>query len=94
MAPYEITHPGGSIEHWNEEAGAVWMQRVTEKFDKVIWPNPLPENYWGDGGSLGITRQLMGDPCFRSPLKDLSGNEISQQIGRICLFAFPKCKQL
>ena len=71
MAPYEITHPGGSIEHWNEEAGAVWMQRVTEKFDKVIWLNPLPENYWGDGGSLGITRQLMGDHMFPLTIEGL-----------------------
>ncbi|WP_020406646.1 vWA domain-containing protein [Hahella ganghwensis] len=64
MAPYEITHPGGSIEHWNEEAGAVWMQRVIDKFDKVAWLNPLPEQYWGEGGSLGITRQLIGDKMF------------------------------
>ncbi|KZZ34392.1 hypothetical protein A3755_06120, partial [Oleiphilus sp. HI0085] len=59
MAPYEITQPGGSIEHWNEEAGAVWMQRVTDHFDKVAWVNPLPESYWGEGGSLGITKQLL-----------------------------------
>ncbi|MBK8971494.1 MAG: VWA domain-containing protein [Hahellaceae bacterium] len=71
MAPYEITHPGGSIEHWNEEAGAVWMQRMTEKFDKVIWLNPLPENYWGDGGSLGITRQLLSDHMFPLTIEGL-----------------------
>ena len=40
MAPYEITHSGGSVEHWNEEAGAIWMQRVLDTFDKVIWINP------------------------------------------------------
>ena len=59
MAPYEITQPGGSIEHWNEEAGAVWMQRMTEHFEKVAWINPLPEAYWGQGGSLGITKELL-----------------------------------
>jgi len=42
MAPYEITQPGGSIEHWNEESGAVWMQRLTDHFEKVVWINPLP----------------------------------------------------
>lgn len=61
MAPYEITQAGGSIEHWNEEPGAVWMQRITEHFDKVVWINPLPQHYWGEGGSLGITKQLLGD---------------------------------
>lgn len=71
MAPYEITHPGGSIEHWNEEAGAVWMQRVMEKFDKVIWLNPLPRDYWGDGGSLGITRQLVEEHMYPLTLEGL-----------------------
>lgn len=71
MAPYEITQPGGSIEHWNEEAGAVWMQRVTDKFDKVIWLNPLPENYWGDGGSLGITKQLVSGHMYPLTLEGL-----------------------
>jgi len=61
MAPYEITQAGGSIEHWNEEPGAVWMQRITEHFDKVVWINPLPQHYWGEGGSLGITKQLLED---------------------------------
>lgn len=71
MAPYEITHPGGSIEHWNEEAGAVWMQRIREKFDKVIWLNPLPKNYWGEGGSLGITRQLMDEHMYPLTIEGL-----------------------
>lgn len=71
MAPYEITHPGGSIEHWNEEAGAVWMQRVTDHFDKVIWVNPAPKNYWGEGGSLGITRQLMEDHMYPMTIEGL-----------------------
>lgn len=61
MAPYEITQAGGSIEHWNEEPGAVWMQRITEHFEKVVWINPLPQHYWGEGGSLGITKQLLED---------------------------------
>ncbi|MAM87400.1 vWA domain-containing protein [Allohahella sp. A8] len=71
MAPYEISHPGGSIEHWNEEAGAVWMQRIREKFNKVIWLNPLPEAYWGQGGSLGMTRQLLDDKMYPLTIEGL-----------------------
>ncbi len=71
MAPYEITQPGGSIEHWNEEAGAVWMQRLTEHFEKVIWVNPLPEAYWGEGGSLGITKQLLENHMYPMTVEGL-----------------------
>ncbi len=71
MAPYEITQPGGSIEHWNEEAGAVWMQRLKEHFRKVIWLNPMPEDYWGAGGSLGITKQLVEDKMYPLTLEGL-----------------------
>ena len=49
MAPYEVTHQGGSVEHWNDEAGAVWLKRIKEKFDKVVWINPAPEAHWGGG---------------------------------------------
>ena len=41
MAPYEITNPGGSIEHWNEEAGALWMKRMVGIYDKLVWLNPV-----------------------------------------------------
>ena len=71
MAPYELTQPGGSIEHWNEEAGAVWMQRVTDHFEKVIWVNPLPERYWGEGGSLGITKQLLENNMYPMSMEGL-----------------------
>ena len=71
MAPYEITHSGGSIEHWNEEAGAVWMQRLTDHFEKVIWINPLPEQYWGEGGSLGITKQLLNNKMYPMTVEGL-----------------------
>jgi len=71
MAPYEISQPGGSIEHWNEEAGAVWMQRLTDHFEKVIWVNPLPEAYWGQGGSLGMTRQLLDDHMYPMTVEGL-----------------------
>ena len=71
MAPYEISQPGGSIEHWNEEPGAVWMQRVTDHFEKVIWVNPLPEPYWGEGGSLGMAKQLLEDKMYPMTVEGL-----------------------
>jgi len=71
MAPYEISQPGGSIEHWNEEAGAVWMQRMHEHFDKLAWINPLPEHYWGEGGSLGMTKQLMKGHMYPMSIEGL-----------------------
>src|ERR687894_976783 len=43
MSPYEVTHPGGSVEHYNEEAGAVWMQRLTTTYPSAVWLNPTPE---------------------------------------------------
>ncbi|MBX6392770.1 MAG: VWA domain-containing protein, partial [Burkholderiales bacterium] len=40
MSPYEITEPGGSVEHWNEEPGMVWMQRILSVYPKAVWLNP------------------------------------------------------
>jgi len=71
MAPYEISQPGGSIEHWNQEAGAVWMQRVSDHFEKIIWINPLPEAYWGQGGSIGMTKQLLEDKMYPMTVEGL-----------------------
>ena len=64
MSPYEIMQPGGSIEHWNDEAGAVWMQRITQRFPKHAWLNPEPEDRWEYIASIGITRQLLEDRMF------------------------------
>ena len=64
MAPYEITHAGGSVEHWNEEAGAIWMQRVQDTFDKVIWINPTPEDTWEYSTSVALTKKLVEDRMF------------------------------
>ena len=47
MSPYEITHKGGSVEHYNEEAGATWLDRMTTTYPAAIWLNPVPEQYWG-----------------------------------------------
>ena len=61
MSPYEILHPGGSVEHWNEEAGAAWMQRLTRTYSNVVWLNPEHEKHWEYSPSIGITQELLGD---------------------------------
>lgn len=60
MSPYEILHPGGSVEHWNEEAGAVWMQRLAQQFPNLVWFNPEPEAQWSYTPSIDVTRELIG----------------------------------
>lgn len=61
MSPYEVLYPGGSVEHWNEEAGKVWMDRLLGHFDKVAWLNPQPEIRWGYHPSIKLIRdQLEG----------------------------------
>jgi len=64
MAPYEVTHVGGSVEHWNDEPGAIWLQRVKEHFSKVVWLNPVPDSQWGWSGSLNAIRDIMEGDMF------------------------------
>jgi uncharacterized protein len=59
MSPYEIIQAGGSIEHWNEETGQVWLQRLTRHFAKSVWLNPQREGRWEHTQSLQILRRLM-----------------------------------
>jgi uncharacterized protein with von Willebrand factor type A (vWA) domain len=59
MSPYEITQPGGSVEHWNAEAGATWMQRLTAHFRRAAWLNPRPRDHWPQDGSIGLVHELM-----------------------------------
>lgn len=71
MSPYEITHAGGSVEHFNEEAGAVWLQRFTNTYPAAVWLNPVPEKYWGYTSSIGAIRQLMQDRMYPLTLDGL-----------------------
>lgn len=71
MAPYEITQPGGSVEHWNEEAGHVWITRLREKFPKMIWINPYPKDAWGYTTSTRIIQDLMEDQMYPLTLEGL-----------------------
>jgi uncharacterized protein with von Willebrand factor type A (vWA) domain len=59
MSPYEILQPGGSVEYDNAEAGAVWLQRLTEQFPKFIWLNPEPEQFWQYRQSISVINQVM-----------------------------------
>ncbi|PHR48293.1 VWA domain-containing protein [Cycloclasticus sp.] len=64
MSPYEITYPGGSVEHWNEEAGAVWFQRLLTAFPSNAWLNPDAEQNWDRRQSNRLVRQLNADKMF------------------------------
>lgn len=64
MSPYEIMAVGGSVEHWNEEAGATWMARMMAVFPFAVWLNPQPEEYWGHIPSIGMVKELMSDRMF------------------------------
>ncbi len=71
MSPYEITYPGGSVEHWNEEAGAVWMQRITQHFKHVVWLNPEPEEHWEYHPSIQVARELVEQRMYPMTLNGL-----------------------
>lgn len=71
MSPYEIVQPGGSVEHWNEEAGELWMRRMQDVYDKVIWLNPTPEEDWQYTQSVAITNQLLEGRMYPLTLQGL-----------------------
>src|SRR5215211_3240710 len=64
MSPYEISTPGGSVEHYNEETGAVWMERVARTYPACVWLNPVPESQWEYTHSIRMLRQLMGERMY------------------------------
>ena len=72
MSPYEITEPGGSIEHHNPEAGAVWLSRLTELYRRAVWLNPVESSRWEWTPSIGITRELMQGRMFPLTLSGLN----------------------
>lgn len=72
MGPYEITYPGGSVEHWNEEPGAIWIKRLTAHFDHAIWLNPQLERYWEYYASIQIINELMEQKMFSLTIQGLT----------------------
>ena len=64
MSPYEITVPGGSVEYFNEEAGAIWLKRLTDIYESVVWLNPVRRDSWDYVPSTQLIRELIGDRMF------------------------------
>src|SRR5579859_839679 len=71
MSPYEVSHPGGSVEHNNPEAGATWLQRMTGIYPSAAWLNPVPEVHWDYSQSTTMIRQLMADRMYPLTLEGL-----------------------
>ena len=64
MSPYEISVAGGSVEHMNEEPGALWMKRVTDIYEHAVWLNPVPERHWSYTPSIQLLQQLSSNRMF------------------------------
>lgn len=73
MSPYEITQPGGSVEHWNEEAGAVWLERLLRAYPHHVWLNPEPMQRWDYTPSIRLTRELTAERMYPLTLEGLDG---------------------
>ena len=71
MSPYEITTPGGSVEHFNEEAGAIWLERLTRTYPACVWLNPVPQDQWDYTYSIRMVRQLVGERMYPLTLEGL-----------------------
>jgi hypothetical protein len=71
MSPYEIMMPGGSVEYWNEEAGEVWLRRVTHTYPHAVWLNPIPAKHWDYTPSIGIVEKLFENRMFELTLEGL-----------------------
>ena len=80
MSPYEIAHPGGAVEHWNKEAGDVWLRRVLEQWPNTVWLNPVPKKAWDYTHSTDMIRQIFSDRMY--PLNLAGIDEAMKELGR------------
>jgi uncharacterized protein with von Willebrand factor type A (vWA) domain len=80
MSPYEIAYPGGANEHWNAEAGQVWLQRAREQWPQHLWINPVPENYWPYTQSVQMIREIFEDRMVPMTLAGIE--EGMKELGR------------
>jgi uncharacterized protein len=64
MSPFELTHAGGSVEHWNEEPGAVWLGRIASTYPKAVWINPSAEKYWSYSPSISLVSRVFEDRMY------------------------------
>ena len=71
MSPYEIAYPGGANEHWNAEAGQVWLERARETWTSNLWINPVPEKYWPHTHSISMIREIFEDRMVPMTLQGL-----------------------
>jgi uncharacterized protein len=71
MSPYEIVHPGGSVEHWNEEPGRAWLERLTRAYPKFAWINPRPEAHWRHSPSVEIIQNALEGRMYPLTLSGL-----------------------
>ncbi len=71
MSPYEIVHPGGANEHWNPEAGQVWLERAREQWPNHLWINPVPEKYWPYTQSIGLIQEIFDNRMVPMTLEGL-----------------------
>ncbi|HMJ44389.1 MAG TPA: VWA domain-containing protein [Pseudolabrys sp.] len=71
MSPYEISAQGGSVEHYNDEPGATWLERVTRTYPACVWLNPTPEAHWDFTHSISMVKQLMGGRMYPLTLEGL-----------------------
>ena len=71
MSPYEIVHPGGSVVHWNEEPGRVWIERLTRAYPKFAWINPRPEVHWRHSPSVEIIQNALEGRMYPLTLSGL-----------------------
>ncbi|QPC85819.1 VWA domain-containing protein [Mesorhizobium sp. NBSH29] len=73
MSPYEIAHPGGSVEHHNAESGAQWLSRVHQQWPSTVWINPIAQKHWGYTHSIGMIRQLFAERMYPLTLSGIDG---------------------
>ncbi len=71
MSPYEIMHAGGSVEHWNDEPGALWLQRLLDVYAHAVWLNPVEEPWWDYTASTKMLRQAFSGRMFPLTLDGL-----------------------
>ena len=71
MSPYEITVPGGAVEHMNQEPGALWLQRVTEIYENCAWLNPVPEKFWQYTPTVKMIGEIFQDRMYPLTIEGL-----------------------
>ena len=64
MSPYELEQKGGSVEHWNDEPGRAWLERMLRSWPRAVWLNPVPEEHWTWTTSIQNIQRIMEGRMF------------------------------